>query len=68
MGGVSDVEQTLLEDSAIGENSVIHPSATIYENVKIGKNCVVHAGSVLGVDGFGVAKKMKLGFTRKLST
>jgi len=45
------------EDSQIGDCSHIHPNVTIYPGTQIGRRVIIHAGSVIGSDGFGYARK-----------
>ena len=41
------------EDVEIGDDCVVHASATIYDRVKIGRRVILHAGCRIGVDGYG---------------
>ncbi|MGA1840483.1 MAG: UDP-3-O-(3-hydroxymyristoyl)glucosamine N-acyltransferase [bacterium] len=50
------------EDSQIGDYSHIHPNVTIYPGTRIGQRVIIHAGSVIGSDGFGYARKDGLPF------
>jgi UDP-3-O-[3-hydroxymyristoyl] glucosamine N-acyltransferase len=44
------------ECSEIGEDTYISPNVTIYHKTVIGKRVLISSGTVLGSDGFGVAK------------
>jgi UDP-3-O-[3-hydroxymyristoyl] glucosamine N-acyltransferase len=37
----------------IGDQTRIHPNATIYHGIHVGSHCIIHSGSVIGADGFG---------------
>jgi UDP-3-O-[3-hydroxymyristoyl] glucosamine N-acyltransferase len=37
----------------VGEESVIHPHATLYPAAIVGRRCVVHSGARVGKEGFG---------------
>ncbi len=41
----------------LGENCVIHPNVSIYPGVRIGDRVQIHAGTVIGSDGFGNARR-----------
>ena len=56
-GVVIDACAVICEDSHIGDYSYIHPNVTIYPGTRIGKRVIIHAGSVIGSDGFGYARK-----------
>lgn len=43
-------------NSHIGEGSTIYPNVTIYHDCQLGKRVIIQAGSVIGSDGFGMAK------------
>jgi len=45
----------ILDDSKIGDDSILYPSVTIRENCSIGDRVVIHNGAVIGSDGFGFA-------------
>jgi UDP-3-O-[3-hydroxymyristoyl] glucosamine N-acyltransferase len=47
----------LCENVQIGNNSCIHPNVTLYAGTEIGHRVIIHAGSVIGSDGFGYARK-----------
>lgn len=40
----------------IDEGSFLHANVTIYHKVKIGKRALIASGTVIGSDGFGIAK------------
>ncbi|MCE3237967.1 MAG: lpxD [Gammaproteobacteria bacterium] len=42
--------------SVIGEASHLHPNVTLYHNIKIGQRVSIASGTVIGSDGFGIAK------------
>lgn len=44
------------ENTTINNGTVIHPNVSIYHDVIIGKQCIIDSGSVIGADGFGLAK------------
>jgi UDP-3-O-[3-hydroxymyristoyl] glucosamine N-acyltransferase len=46
---------TIARDCSIGDDSVIHPTVSMYYNTQIGERCIIHSGAVLGADGFGFA-------------
>ena len=46
---------TISSDVCIGDDSVIHPSVSIYHKSEIGHRCIIHSGAVIGADGFGFA-------------
>ena len=41
----------------LGENCIIHPNVSIYPGVRIGNRVQIHAGSVIGSEGFGNARR-----------
>jgi len=41
----------------VGDDCMIHPNVTLEEGVILGDRVVIHAGSVVGSDGFGYARK-----------
>lgn len=45
------------EASRIGDYSCLYPNVTLYPRTQIGKRVIIHAGSVIGSDGFGYARK-----------
>ena len=45
------------ENSRIDDASSIAPNVTIYPDTEIGQRVIIHAGSVIGSDGFGYARK-----------
>jgi UDP-3-O-[3-hydroxymyristoyl] glucosamine N-acyltransferase len=44
------------EFSEIGENTNLHANVTLYHKVKIGNRVIISSGTVIGSDGFGIAK------------
>lgn len=44
------------EYSTIGEDSHLYPNVTLYHKVMIGKAVLIASGTVIGSDGFGIAK------------
>jgi UDP-3-O-[3-hydroxymyristoyl] glucosamine N-acyltransferase len=44
------------DSSIIGEASHLHSNVTLYHNIKIGKRVSIASGTVIGSDGFGIAK------------
>lgn len=40
-------------DTAVGDDSVLHPGVRLYPRVTVGARCILHAGTVVGSDGFG---------------
>ena len=45
------------ENTQIGDDMHIYPNVTIYPGTEIGQRVIIHAGSVIGSDGFGYARK-----------
>src|SRR5690606_38028783 len=43
----------ILENSEIGEDSIIFQNVSIREKCKLGKRNIIHSGTVIGSDGFG---------------
>jgi len=41
------------ENCEIGDDTVIHPSVTLYDDVKVGNRVIIHSGARIGIDGFG---------------
>ena len=41
----------------IGEDSLLYPHVMVYHDCVIGSRVVLHSGSVIGADGFGLAKE-----------
>lgn len=46
----------LSDFTEIGENSYLYANVTLYHKVKIGKRVLIASGTVIGSDGFGIAK------------
>lgn len=44
------------EFSEIGDDSYLHANVTLYHKIKLGKRVLIGSGTVIGSDGFGVAK------------
>lgn len=44
------------ERSELGESSCLHANVTLYHNVHMGKRVTIASGTVVGSDGFGIAK------------
>ena len=44
------------EFSELQEAACLHANVTLYHNVKIGKRATIASGTVIGSDGFGIAK------------
>lgn len=44
------------EFSTIGEGSRLDANVTLYHKIKIGKHVIIASGTVIGSDGFGIAK------------
>lgn len=44
------------EFSEIGENTRLDANVTLYHKVKIGRHVIIASGTVIGSDGFGIAK------------
>ncbi len=42
--------------AVLGNNTVIHPNTTIGYNCRLGDEVIVHSGSVIGGEGFGLAR------------
>jgi UDP-3-O-[3-hydroxymyristoyl] glucosamine N-acyltransferase len=47
---------TVGEYTELGESSYLYANVSIYHKVKIGKRVVIASGTVIGSDGFGIAK------------
>jgi UDP-3-O-[3-hydroxymyristoyl] glucosamine N-acyltransferase len=45
------------EEVVIGANSRLAPHVTVYPDTVIGQRVIIHSGSVIGSDGFGLAKE-----------
>jgi UDP-3-O-[3-hydroxymyristoyl] glucosamine N-acyltransferase len=43
-------------DVVIGDDSIIHPNATVLRGTRIGCRVVIHSGAVIGSDGFGYVR------------
>ena len=41
--------------AVVGEDSRLHPRATLREGCLVGRRCILHSGAVVGGDGFGFA-------------
>lgn len=52
---VIGVHSVLLQDVALGSNTVINAHVTCYEGTVIGSRVIIHSGTVIGADGFGFA-------------
>ncbi len=44
------------EYSTIGEASCLHANVTLYHKIQVGKRVIIASGTVIGSDGFGIAK------------
>ncbi|MDO5686090.1 MAG: UDP-3-O-(3-hydroxymyristoyl)glucosamine N-acyltransferase [Neisseria sp.] len=44
------------EDCVLGDECVLHPNVVLYPQVQLGKRVEIHSGSVIGADGFGIAR------------
>jgi len=44
------------EFSAIGAASCLHANVTLYHKIQVGKRVLIASGTVIGSDGFGIAK------------
>jgi UDP-3-O-[3-hydroxymyristoyl] glucosamine N-acyltransferase len=44
------------EFSELDEGACLHASVTLYHKIKIGKRVIIASGTVIGSDGFGIAK------------
>ena len=44
-------------NTKIGKNTKLLSNVTIYNDVEIGKNCKIDSGTIIGADGFGLAKE-----------
>ncbi|MBW1966886.1 MAG: UDP-3-O-(3-hydroxymyristoyl)glucosamine N-acyltransferase [Dissulfuribacterales bacterium] len=44
-------------DVCIEEGTTLYPNVVVYEGCRIGKRVAVHAGTVIGSDGFGYARR-----------
>ena len=52
-------------DVVIGDDSIIHPNATVLRGTRIGCRVVIHSGAVIGSDGFGYVRSAE-GRQRKI--
>jgi UDP-3-O-[3-hydroxymyristoyl] glucosamine N-acyltransferase len=43
-------------DVRIGADSRLHARVTVYDGCSIGERCILHSGTVVGADGFGMAR------------
>ena len=43
----------IVENSVIGDDSIIEANVHIYDDVEIGRGCVIKSGAVIGGEGFG---------------
>ncbi len=43
-------------DCILGDECVLHPNVVLYHEVRLGHRVEIHAGSVIGADGFGIAR------------
>jgi UDP-3-O-[3-hydroxymyristoyl] glucosamine N-acyltransferase len=44
------------EWSEIDTHTVLHANVTLYHKISVGKRCIIASGTVIGSDGFGMAK------------
>lgn len=45
------------ERTFVGAGTRLQPNVTVYHDCQIGNDCEVHSGTVIGSDGFGLAKE-----------
>ncbi len=43
----------IVENSVIGDDSIIEANVHIYDDVEVGRGCVIKSGAVIGGEGFG---------------
>ncbi len=55
-GVVIDAGCVIGDFSTIGEDSYLHANVTLYHKIQIGKRVLIASGTVIGGDGFGIAK------------
>ena len=46
----------IAEGVEIGDDSCLYPCVVIYPGCRIGARTIIHSGTVIGADGFGIAK------------
>lgn len=44
------------DESKIGDGSILHANVTLYHKILIGQRTIISSGTVIGSDGFGIAK------------
>lgn len=55
-GAVIGANAYIGEGVFIGRDTVIHPNVVIYHHCQVGCECTIHSCTVIGSDGFGIAK------------
>jgi UDP-3-O-[3-hydroxymyristoyl] glucosamine N-acyltransferase len=50
------VHSAIGRDVRIGAGSRLHARVTVYDGCTIGERCILHSGTVVGADGFGMAR------------
>lgn len=48
----------------LGDDTLLMAGVTLYSGVCIGQRCLLHSGSVVGADGFGIAKETTGAWTK----
>lgn len=48
----------------LGDDTRLMAGVTLYSGVRIGQRCLLHSGSVVGADGFGIAKESTGAWTK----
>ena len=54
---VIDANSYIGENVSIGAGTHLFPNVTIYHHCQVGRNCLIHSNTVIGSDGFGLAKE-----------
>lgn len=52
-GAVLYANVVVLDDSAIGDRTVLWPGVVVRERCRVGRDCILHPNVTLGADGFG---------------
>ncbi|MDM1346150.1 UDP-3-O-(3-hydroxymyristoyl)glucosamine N-acyltransferase [Myroides marinus] len=55
---------TVLDDSKIGDHTVLWSGVVVRERSKIGSHCILHPNAVIGADGFGFCPSPEFGLVK----
>jgi UDP-3-O-[3-hydroxymyristoyl] glucosamine N-acyltransferase len=47
----------IAEGVEIGDDSCLYPGVVVYKGCRIGARAIIHSGTVIGADGFGIARE-----------